>query len=737
MIQQFDIGGMSCAACSARIERITNKLKGMNSSSVNLLANSMVCDFNEKELSTEEIIAAVERAGFSASVKQEEKAKAKEKGTPIKIRLWASVALLILLMYISMGHMIGLPLPHFIHSSHLVFAGIQLIITLPVLYLNRKFFISGFKALANGGANMDTLVAIGSLAAFAYGVVAFFVIAFATDTALKEQYAMNLYFESAAMILTLVTVGKYLESRSKDKTGDAIRGLKNLAPQSAVIIKDGQEITIDAKDIAVGDIVIIKPGSGIPVDGKVIEGNTSVDQSALTGESIPVEKATGDMVMSASVNKSGLIKIQATNVGSDTTLSRIIKLVEETGATKANITRIADKVSGIFVPVVMTIALIAAVVWLIAGKGFAFAFNIGVSVLVISCPCALGLATPVAVTVAAGSCARRGILIKSAEALETLAHVDTIVFDKTGTLTEGKPQVTDVIAYGIEKADLLTLGASLEKASEHPLAGAVLAYCKDIPLKPVTDFSAVAGRGIKGKINDEEIFGGSVRFMTELNVDLSKAKADLDRLSTEGKTLMLFGKEKSLIGIFAVADSLKEGSPKAIAQLTEMGIETIMLTGDNKAAADAIGRQAGITRAIAEVLPDGKEAEIRKLSDSGHRIAMVGDGINDSPALARADVGIAMAQGTDIAIDSAQIILMKSDPLDVALAVKYSKRTMRNIKQNLFWAFFYNTLGIPVAAGILYPIRGITLSPMIAAAAMSFSSVFVVTNALRLYKNKE
>ncbi len=737
MIQQFDIGGMSCAACSARIERVTNKLNGMNSSSVNLLANSMVCDFDEKLLSIQDIITAVERAGFSASIKQEEKSKAKEKGTPIRVRLWASVALLTVLMCISMGHMMGLPLPHLVHSSQLVFAGLQLIITIPILYLNRKFFISGFKALANGGANMDTLVAIGSLSAFIYGVVAFFVIAFAESQAIKEQYAMNLYFESAAMILTLVTVGKYLESRSKDKTGDAIRGLKKLAPMQAVVLRDGQEVTVNTRDIVIGDIVIIKPGSGIPVDGRIIEGNTSVDQSALTGESIPVEKTTGDMVMSASVNKSGLIKIEATNVGNDTTLSRIIKLVEETGATKANITRIADKVSGIFVPVVMGIALLSAIIWLIAGKGFAFAFNIGVSVLVISCPCALGLATPVAVTVAAGSCARRGILIKSAEALETLSHVDTIVFDKTGTLTEGRPQVTDVLEYNIDKADLLTLSASLEKASEHPLAGAVLAYCSDVALKPVTDFNAVAGRGIRGKIDGEEIFGGSMRFMTELNVDLSIAKADLDRLTAEGKTLMLFAKETSLIGIFAVADELKDDAKAAIKSLNEMGIETIMLTGDNKSSANAIGKEAGITRAIAEVLPDGKEAEIRKLSDSGRHVAMVGDGINDSPALARADVGIAMAQGTDIAIDSAQIILMKSNPSDVLTAVKYSKRTMRNIKQNLFWAFFYNTLGIPVAAGILYPLWGITLSPMLAAAAMSFSSIFVVTNALRLYKNKD
>jgi len=736
MIQQFDIGGMSCAACSARIERVTNKLEGMNQSTVNLLANSMICDFDEKVLSADDIIKAVEKAGFSASLKKEEKKQPEEKYTPIKVRLWASVVLLILLMYVSMGHMMGLPLPHFVHHNPLVFSGIQLIITIPVLYLNRKFFISGFKALKSGGANMDTLVAIGSLSAFLYGIVAVCVIAFAKDNAIKEQYAMNLYFESAAMILTLVTVGKYLESRSKDRTGDAIRKLKDLAPAKAIVLRDGTEIEVDTKDIKIGDIVIIKPGSGIPVDGRIISGHTSVDQSALTGESMPVEKTIGDSVISASVNKSGLIQIEATNVGSDTTLSRIIKLVEETGATKANITRIADKVSGIFVPVVMCIALLAAIIWLIAGKGFAFAFNIGVSVLVISCPCALGLATPVAVTVAAGSCAREGVLIKSAEALETLSHVDTIVFDKTGTLTEGKPQVTDVAVYNYDKKDFLSIGASLENASEHPLAGAVLAYCKDVPLKAVENFSAIAGKGIKGSIDGEEIYGGSIKYMTELGIDLTTAKTDLDRFANEGKTLMLFGKGTELIGIFAVADKLKESSQKAIAELKEMGIDTIMLTGDNKSAAQAICKEAGIDKTIAEVLPDRKEAEIRTLCESGKRVAMVGDGINDSPALARADVGIAMAKGTDIAIDSADIILMKSDPSDVVLAAKYSKRTMTNIKQNLFWAFFYNTLGIPVAAGILYPLWGITLSPMFAAAAMSFSSIFVVTNALRLYKRK-
>ncbi|MDD4689280.1 MAG: heavy metal translocating P-type ATPase [Eubacteriales bacterium] len=733
MTEYFDIGGMSCSACSARIERVTSKLDGMNASSVNLLANSMVCDFDESKLTTEDIIKAVEKAGFSASVKANEKPVTKEKYTPIKTRLWASIIFLLLLMYVSMGHMVGLPLPHFINKSPLVFSVLQLILTLPIVYLNRKFFYGGFSALFSGGANMDTLVAIGSLAAIVYGLVAIGVIAFSSNDELIMQYAHNLYFESAAMILTLVTVGKYLESRSKDKTGNAIRKLKDLAPKKATILRDGVEIDIDAQAIKIDDVVIIKPGGGIPVDGIIIQGSTSIDQSALTGESMPVEKTIGDSVMSASVNKSGLIHIKATNVGTDTTLSRIIKLVEETGSTKASITRIADKVSGIFVPVVIAIALISAIVWLIVGKDISFAFNIFVSVLVISCPCALGLATPVAVTVAAGSCAREGVLIKSAEALETLSHVDTIVFDKTGTLTQGNPQVTEVFVYDGSMEEFLTIGASLEKASEHPLAGAVLEHCKDIELKPVQDFSAVAGKGIKGTI-DEQLYGGSIKYMEEMGIDLSVAKDDIDRLVSEGKTLLLFGKKDNLLGLFAVADKLKESSTTAIKDLKNMNIDTIMLTGDNKGVAEAIRKSVGIDKAIAEVLPDGKEAEIRSLSESGKRVAMVGDGINDSPALARADVGIAMAKGTDIAIDSADIILMKSDPKDVVLAVKYSKRTMKNIKENLFWAFFYNVLGIPVAAGILYPVWGITLSPMFAAAAMSFSSIFVVTNALRLYK---
>lgn len=743
MLQKYRITGMSCSACSSSVERTVSHLDGVASAQVNLLANTMLCEYDENILDDNTIIKAIEGIGFGAAVyvPHSEIPQEKEKYTPIKPRLIISIVFLCILMYVSMGHMAGLPLPHFLHGTENAFwfALIQLILTLPVIYVNRKFYFNGYRSLFKRSPNMDTLVAVGSSAALIYGIAATVIIgigSFGGNTALTEKYASNLYFESAAMILTLVTVGKYLESRSKSKTGSAIAKLIDLAPKTAIVLKDGVQKTVPVEDIVKGDIIVIKPGTSIPVDGIVIDGNSTVDESALTGESIPVEKSSGSRVLSASINKNGSFTMKAEKVGFETTLSKIIDLVENASATKAPIAGLADKIAGIFVPVVMSISLITLVGWLLGGYGLEFALNCAISVLVISCPCALGLATPVAITVSIGRCASKGILIKSAEAIENLEKSTTIVLDKTGTVTNGDPEVTDAISFGIEKNELLSIAASLEKNSEHPLADAICEYAKDngISLYDISGFKSETGKGISADINGKYYFGGNSKYMSALGIDISAHNSTVKTLSESGKTVMFFAEEDSLIGIIAAADTIKPTSRNAVSKLREMGLEVIMLTGDNEVTAKAIAKNAGIDKVIAGVLPDGKDSEILRLQQQGEKVIMVGDGINDSPALVRADTGIAIGDGTDIAIDSADVVLMNSDLENVPEAVSFSKRTIKNIKENLFWAFFYNVICIPVAAGVLYPALGVSLSPMIGAAAMSLSSLFVVGNALRLYR---
>ena len=746
---KFTVEGMSCAACSASVERVTRRIEGITEASVNLLAKTLVADVADGVPDIEDkIITAVAKAGFSASLAVEaKKAEAPKKSeqtgssvpTEMKIRLFVSLGFLAVLMYLTMGHMIGLPTPHIFHGAEnaLIFAFAQFILTLPIIYLNRKFYAVGFKALIHRSPNMDSLVAVGSGAALIYGIIAIFMIGYGLghgDTALVDHYRENLYFESAAMILTLVTVGKFLEERSKTKTGAAVEHLLKLAPDTAFVVRGGREVEIKTSELVIGDIIVIRPGQSLPADGVIIEGSSSVDESMLTGESMPVEKTVGDAVIGATINKNGSFKYRAEKVGGETSLAKIVELVREAGATKAPIAKLADKVSGIFVPVVMSIALVTLIVWLILGKGFDFALSCAISVLVISCPCALGLATPVAVTVAIGRMAERGILIKSAQSLEILHSVNTVVLDKTGTITEGKPSVTDVVSDDTD--ELLSLAASLEASSEHPLAEAIRDYCaeKGIVPKSVSDFAAVSGRGVRAMVDGKAAFGGNVAYMAEQGIDISGIEESLLALATEAKTPMLFAYDGKLIGVIAVADTIKSTSKDAVARLSDMGVSSMMLTGDNRQTAAAVAKNAGITDVVAEVLPQDKEREVAAKMQ-GERVAFVGDGINDSPALTRADVGIAIGSGADIAIDSADIVLMKNDLTDVPVVISYSRRTMRNIKQNLFWAFFYNTLGIPVAAGVLSGF-GIMLSPMIGAAAMSLSSLFVVTNALRLYRVK-
>lgn len=752
---KFSVEGMSCAACSASVERVSGRVEGVTKAEVNLLAKTLVveCENDTPEL-REKICAAVEKAGFKATpadqtdaynnVGSSREAKSSEKNASeaasLKRRLIASVAILAVLMYLTMGHMVGLPTPHIFHETEnlVIFAFTQLLLTLPIVYLNRKFYIVGFKALWNRSPNMDSLVAVGSSAALIYGVFAIYMIAWGLghgDTALAATYGSNLYFESAAMILTLVSVGKFLEERSKNKTDAAVEHLMKLAPDTAIVEKSGIQVEVKTSELRVGDIIIMKPGQSLPADGTVIDGSSSVDESALTGESIPVEKVVGSKVMTASINKNGSFKFRADKVGGETALAKIIDLVRDAGATKAPIAKLADKVSGIFVPVVMSIAAVTFVVWLILGKSFDFALSNGISVLVISCPCALGLATPVAVTVSVGRLAERGILVKSAEALEILHETKTVALDKTGTITEGHPSVTDVIAFG-DETELLKIAAALEASSEHPLAEAIRAYTDEKGVAParIENFEAVSGRGVKATLDTDYIYAGNIAFMKELGVVQNDGLSELDRLANLGHTPMLFAKNKQLAGIIAVADRIKPTSADAIAKLHSMNVKTIMLTGDNRLTASAIAKDAGVDDVTAEVLPQDKERVVDSLRGEGI-VTFVGDGINDSPALTRADVGIAIGSGADIAIDSADIVLMKSDLGDVPTAIDFSRKTIRNIKQNLFWAFFYNTLGIPVAAGVLSPL-GITLSPMIGAAAMSLSSLFVVTNALRLYKIK-
>lgn len=749
MTQKFSVTGMTCSSCSAHVEKAVRKLPGVEQVNVNLLSNSMTVDYTEEQVDSPTIIQAVVDAGYGASlfVKTAEKRPAaqpvdtvQEQLTSMKNRLIISFAFFVPLMYISMGHMAGLPLPSFLtgHQNAIAFAMTQFLLTLPVMYVNRKYYQVGFKTLFRGSPNMDSLIAIGSIAAVVYGIFAIYRIGYGLGTGdmdLVARYHMDLYFESAATILTLITLGKYLETRSKGKTSEAIAKLMDLAPKTATVIRDGMEVEIPVEDVSIGDIVVVRPGQSIPVDGVITEGNSSVDQSALTGESIPVEKNPGDKVIAATINKSGFFRFEAQKVGDDTTLAQIIQLVEEAGNSKAPIARLADKISGVFVPIVIGIALLSTIIWLLLGHPFEFALSIGIAVLVISCPCALGLATPVAIMVGTGKGAENGILIKSAEALETAHNIKTVVLDKTGTITAGKPVVTDIIPNkGSSSSYLLQVAATLEKPSEHPLADAIVEKANQIGLSllETTDFKAISGRGISAQIDGKVCLAGNLAFMEENSISTSELSAQSDALAYNGKTPLYFAEDGKLIGLIAVADVVKPTSRNAIHELEQMGIEVVMLTGDNRKTAETIQRQLGISRIVAEVLPQDKEREVRAIQESGKVVAMVGDGINDAPALVRADVGIAIGAGTDVAIESADIVLMKSDLMDVVTAIQLSKAVIRNIKMNLFWAFFYNSIGIPLAAGVFYSILNWKLNPMFAAAAMSLSSVCVVTNALRL-----
>ena len=747
MDKKFDVTGMTCSACSSHVEKSVCKLVGEGNVSVSLLTNSMQVKYDEKKISEEDIIKAVEDAGYGASVAGAPAAKkAEKKGSVVdeeikemKTRLIISFIFLIPLMYVSMGSMAGLPQPSFLtgHANAVSFAFTQFLMCLPIIYVNRKYFIVGYKTLWHRAPNMDSLIAVGSTAALAYGIFAIYRMSYglgAGDYALVEKYHMDLYFESSVMILTLITLGKFLETRSRRKTSEAISRLTELAPETAVVERNGVETEIPIEELNAGDIVIVKPGARIPADGIIVDGNSSVDESALTGESIPVEKTVGDKIIAASINKNGFLKFRAEKVGSETTLAQIIKLVEDASASKAPIAKLADKIAGVFVPVVMTIALVTAIAWLATGHDFEFALSCAISVLVISCPCALGLATPVAIMVGTGKGAENGILIKSAEALETLHLVKTVIMDKTGTLTEGKPVVTDIYSIGIDENELLALAASAEKPSEHPLAGALIedAEKKGINLFEAEDFRAVSGRGVTATVDGRKILAGNKYFMSENGIDVSVFEQKEKEYSDLGKTVLYFAGENSPLGLIAVQDVPKKTSRAAVKCLRDMGIDVIMLTGDNKRTAEAIARSLGITNVVSEVMPQDKEAVVRSVQEKGGRTAMIGDGINDAPALARADVGIAIGAGTDVAIESADIVLMKSDLMDAVTAIKLSKATIKNVKENLFWAFFYNIICIPLAAGVWFPAFGIKLSPMIGAAAMSMSSVCVVSNALRL-----
>lgn len=746
MKQKFDVTGMTCSACSAHVEKSVSKLEGVQCVNVNLLQNSMVVEYDDNALGTTDIIHAVESGGYGASVQGETKTQetpknvAAEEMHHMKRRLIASFCFLIPLFYISMGHMMGAPLPAILLGDEnvMIFALTQLFLTIPVLIINKKYFVVGFKALWNKAPNMDSLIALGSAASVVYSVFAIYSMAYAMghgDLMTAHHYGMELYFESAAMILTLITVGKYMETRSKGKTSEAISKLMDLAPKTATVLRGGVEQEIPVEEVVTGDTIIVKPGQRIPVDGKIIEGFSAVDESAITGESIPVEKQVSDTVIGATVNKSGYFRMTATRVGKDTTLSQIIALVEEAGASKAPIAKLADKVSGVFVPVVITIAVLAAVIWFVAGnQPFSFALSIGIAVLVISCPCALGLATPTAIMVGTGKGAEYGILVKSAESLEIAHQVQTVVLDKTGTLTEGKPVVTDVVlAKGILRNRLLKQAAAVEALSEHPLAEAIVAYAKEkeVAFEKAENLTATAGQGVEADVAGKHILAGNLKMMQERGIQLGEWEAKAVELAEAGKTPLFFVENETFLGIVALADTLKPTSKAAVDAFHQMGIEVVMLTGDNKRTAEAIARELDI-QVIAEVLPQDKEREVRRLQEQGKKVAMIGDGINDAPALMRADVGVAIGAGTDVAMESADIILMKSDLMDAVTAIELSHATIRNIKENLFWAFFYNACGIPLAAGVFYPFLEWKLNPMFAAAAMSFSSAFVVGNALRL-----
>ena len=750
---KFDVNGMTCSSCASHVNRAVSKLKGVKNVNVNLLLNNMEVEFDNKILKSDDIIQDVEKAGYGASLESNKKESNKDTGNKngknnlklLKRKLIVSICFLIPLMYIAMHHM--LPTPRFISNifdgDNSIFTVVftQFLLLIPIVYINRTYFSSGFKKLFMKSPNMDSLIAIGSTASIVYGLVSMYVIGYGLSTQnheLVHRYSMNIYFESAGTILTLITLGKYLEEKQKGKTGDAIKKLINLVPKKVTVIRNNSEIVIDTKDTLKDDILVIKPGENIAVDGIVVHGTTTVDESSITGESIPVQKVIGDVVTSGTTNLHGMIRIQATKVGEDTSVSKIIKLVKEASSTNAPISRLADRVSLVFVPIVIGISIISCIIWLISGQSLEFALNIAICVLVIACPCALGLATPVAIMVGTGVGAKHGILIKSAESLETLHLVDTVVLDKTGTITYGKPVVTDVISF-TNNNDLLKIAGSLEKNSEHPLSTAILNKIEEekIETLDVSDFKVILGKGIYGKILKKEYICGNLKFLNENNINVNNEIAlVVDNLQNDAKTILYVADKSSIIGIIAVKDIVKPSSYLMIKNLNKMGIDSVMITGDNKYVANSIAKEVGIKKVVSDVLPDDKEKEVRKLQADGKKVAFIGDGINDSPALARADVGIAIGNGTDIAIESADVVLMKNDLMEVITSIKLSKKVISNIKMNLFWAFFYNSVGIFIASGILYPKFGITLSPMIGALAMSLSSVCVVTNALRINKFK-
>ena len=746
MEKKFDVSGMTCSSCVANVTKAVEKLEGVSGANVNLMTNSMKVNFDENIVDDEKIIGAVEKIGYGASPAGE---KTKSEDRPVddrekalKHRLIYSIIFMVILMYIAMGPMIHLPTPGIFHGREgaIIFAFSQFLLALPVVYINRDFYISGFKGLKNRAPNMDSLVAIGSLAALVYGIFAIYMMAYGFgqgDMELVDAYRHNLYFESSAMILTLITVGKYLEEKSKNKTRSSLANLMDLAPKMATVIEDGEEVVKNIEDVRVGDILLVRPGESVAVDGKVIEGASSLDESAVTGESIPVQKSVGDRVISASINTTGSFKFKAEKVGEDTTISQIIKLVDEANQSKAPIAKLADEIAGVFVPAVLIIAALTFGVWMALGYGFENALNFAISVLVISCPCALGLATPVSIMVATGKSADFGLLFKNAEVLENLHKIDVIVMDKTGTITEGKPILTDIVT-DLDEENFLKIAGSIEKNSQHPLASAIINYAQenDIDLEEITNFNSVSGRGLNGEIAGNKYLAGNLEYMLEEKIDLKDFQAKAEELAGEGKTSMYFANESEVLGIISVKDLPKESSKDAIKLLRDMGKKIIMLTGDNEKTAEAIADEIGVDETLAGLLPQDKNKEIDKIQKSGKKVLMIGDGINDAPSLAKADIGMAIGHGTDVAIESSDVVLMRSDLLDVVSALELSKATIKNIKQNLFWAFFYNTIGIPLAAGLLFPAFGIKLSPMFAALAMSLSSVFVVNNALRLRRFK-
>jgi Cu+-exporting ATPase len=747
MKQKFTVTGMTCSACSAHVDKAVRALPGVTDVNVNLLGGSMTVQW-DGSLTEDDIAAAVDKAGYAASPVSRSGQAPSRPAVPsmedelkqMKRRLIVSFIFFIPLFYLSMGHMMGWPIPAGLlgHENMLTFALVQLLLTLPIMYVNDKYYKVGFKTLCHRSPNMDSLIALGSAAAFLYSLFAMFRLSYGVghgDMELVERYHMSLYFESAGTILTLITLGKYLETRSKGKTSQAISRLMDLSPKTATVLVNGVETEVPVEQVQVGDMILVRPGASVPVDGVVVDGASAVDESALTGESIPVDKAPGDTVISASINKSGILTLRASRVGEDTTLAQMIRLVDEAASSKAPIAKLADRVAGVFVPAVMVIALMTAVIWLIATGSFERALTSGVAVLVISCPCALGLATPVAIMVGTGKGAEHGILIKSAEALERLRSVTTVVLDKTGTVTQGRPRVTDVSPLGEATAEeLLCVAASLEKPSEHPLASAIVeeAAARSIPLCPVTDFTAIPGKGVRGTIQGAKYLAGNAALLSDEGVSMEGAKSSADDLARQGKTPLFFAQDGSLIGVIAVADTVKETSRTAIEGFQKLGLQVVLLTGDNARTAQAVGEELGLTQVISQVLPADKQQHIAALQAAGQVVAMVGDGVNDAPALAQADVGLAIGAGTDVAIESADIVLMKSDLVDAVTAAELSRATIRNVKQNLFWAFFYNIICIPLAAGLFYPIFHLQLSPMLSAAAMSLSSVCVVTNALRL-----